>query len=122
MLGIENEQHLDVHPLRGAIFENLVVLEFIKNRFNKGKLPNLYFYRDKSQHEIDLIEEKGLQLHAYEIKSAKAFTRDFLNNLNYLRKIVGQDMASTRVIYDGPDDYETSENGIINFRNIKFDS
>ncbi|WP_036691727.1 ATP-binding protein [Pedobacter glucosidilyticus] len=122
LLGIENEQHLDAHPLRGAIFENLVVLEFMKNRFNKGKLPNLYFYRDKSQHEVDLVEEKGLQLHAYEIKSAKAFTRDFLNNLNYLRKVVGQDITSTQVIYDGPDDYATSENGIINFRNLKFDS
>ncbi|WP_373287735.1 DUF4143 domain-containing protein [Sphingobacterium alkalisoli] len=80
LLGIENEQQLAMHPLRGAIFENMVVLEFFKNRYNQGKLPHLYFYRDKSQHEVDLIEEKGTKLYAYEVKSAKAFTKNFIKS------------------------------------------
>lgn len=91
LLGIENEQQLATHPLRGAIFENMVVLEFFKNRYNQGKLPHLYFYRDKSQHEVDLIEEKGTKLY------------------------------STQVIYDGENDIYISENGMVNFRNIKFE-
>ncbi|MBW6482375.1 MAG: ATP-binding protein [Vicingaceae bacterium] len=120
LLGIENEQQLSTHPLRGTIFENLVVLEFFKNRYNKSKLPNFYFYRDKSQHEVDLIEEKGAKLFAYEIKSAKAFTKGFIVGLDYLRKVVGKDVISTQVIYDGENDIYSPENGMVNFRNIRF--
>lgn len=120
LLGIENKEQLANHPLRGAIFENMVVLEFLKNRYNQGKLPNLYFYRDKSQNEVDLIEEKGIQLYAYEIKSAKAFTKGFVRGLDYLKKAVGDDVVSTQVIYDGENDIYSPQNGIVNFRNIKF--
>lgn len=120
LLGIENEQQLATHPLRGAIFENMVVLEYLKNRFNQGKLPNLFFYRDKSQNEVDLIEEKGNKLYAYEIKSAKSFTRGFVKGLDYLRKVVGNDVVSTQVIYDGGNDIYSPKNGMLNFRNIKF--
>lgn len=120
LLGIENEQQLATHPLRGAIFENLVVLEFFKSRFNHGKLPNLYFYRDKSQNEVDLIEEKGTKLYAYEIKSAKSFTKGFVAGLDYLRKTIGGDVVSTQVIYDGENNIYSSLNGTVNFRNLQF--
>lgn len=121
LLGLENEGQLASHPLRGAIFENMVVLEFFKHRYNSGKTPHLYFYRDKSQNEVDLIEERGTQLYAYEIKSAKSFTKDFVKNLNYFRKVVGDDVISTQIIYDGEQDIDTPENGMINFRSLKFD-
>jgi predicted AAA+ superfamily ATPase len=74
LLGIETIQQLNTHPLRGALFENLVVLEFLKKRFNEGKMSNLYFYRDHSQQEINLLQDLGEQYHAYEIKSAKSFS------------------------------------------------
>ena len=118
LMGIEEEKQLTVHPLRGAVFENLVVLEFMKSRFNQGKLPNLYFYRDKAQHEIDHIEEKGMALSAYEIKSSKAFSKDFMKGLDYFRKVAGDDVVSTQVIYDGEQDIITTENGMLNFRNL----
>ena len=119
LMGIENQEQLSIHPLRGALFENMVVLEFYKNRYNQGKLPNLYFYRDKSQNEVDLIEEKAGKLHAYEIKSAKAFTRRFVKGLDYLRTVIGKDLASTQVLYDGENDINSPENGLLNYRNLK---
>lgn len=120
LLGIENIQQLKTHPLRGAIFENLVVLEFLKNRFNNGKLSNLYFYRDKSQKEIDIIQEFGISYHAYEIKSATSFHKDFIKNLNYLKKIMGAKLVTTMVIYDGDLSINSNENGMMNFREIEF--
>ncbi|MDE3182632.1 MAG: ATP-binding protein [Bacteroidota bacterium] len=120
LLGIENEKQLSVHPLRGAIFENLVVLEFIKMRFNAGKLPNLFYYRDQSQHEVDMISEKGNSLYAYEVKSARSFHKNFTANLDYFRKAVGKQVVSTQVIYDGEININTPENGIVNFRNADF--
>lgn len=119
LLGIENPKQLATHPLRGAIFENLVILEFLKNRFNKGKLSNLFYYRDKSQREVDIVQEGGNKLFAYEIKSAKAFHKDFLNNLDYLRKVIGVDVVSTQLIYDGKMEINNPENGMVNFRNVK---
>jgi len=121
LLGIENEKQLAVHPLRGAIFENLVVLEFLKDRLNKGKLPNLFYYRDKSQREVDIIQEQGTELYAHEIKSAKSFHKDFLNNLTYLRNILGNDLVSTQLIYDGEMDLYSMENGIVDFRKVRFE-
>jgi len=117
--GIENEQQLATHPLRGAIFENLAVLEFFKNRFNAGKDANLYFYRDQSQHEIDILQEFGNQYHAYEVKSAQVFHANFLDNLKYLKSVMGNDLlVKTQVIYDGEMALNTPENGMINIRNI----
>src|SRR5690606_4773534 len=97
----------------------LPILNFVKQRFNAGKVPHLYFYRDKSQREVDLIEERGTALYAYEIKSAKAFTKNFVQNLDYFRQVAGQDVVSTQVIYDGEINIETPENGMLNFRNLK---
>lgn len=48
LLGIREESHLDVHPLKGQLFENLVVLEIMKQYLNQGKHPQLHFYRDSS--------------------------------------------------------------------------
>jgi len=121
LLGIENKNQLATHPLRGAVFENLVILEFLKNRLNQGKLPNLLYYRDKSQNEVDILQEQGNQIHAFEIKSAKSFHKDFLSNLNYLKKILGEDLRSTQLIYDGETEIQSKENGMMNFRNIKFE-
>jgi len=119
LCGIENEQQLSTHPLRGAIFENLAVLEFLKKRFNAGKDSNLYYYRDQSQREVDILQEFGNQYHAYEVKSAKAFNPNFLDSLNYLKSVMGGDsLVKTQVIYDGETEINSSENGMLNIRNI----
>lgn len=120
LLGIETEQQLSNHPLRGAIFENLVVLEFIKSRHNSGKNINLYFYRDQSQREVDLIQDFGENLSAYEIKSATSFQKDFLSNLQYIKKILGDALTSTQVINDGELDSDLTTNGIFNFRRFSY--
>jgi predicted AAA+ superfamily ATPase len=120
LLRIENKRHLKSHPLRGAIFENMVVLEFVKSRYNAAKAPNVYFYRDKSQREVDIVQEFGGQYLAYEVKSAKAFHPDFLNNLKYLKSLLGDVLTTTQVIYDGEMDINSPENGMVNFRNLAF--
>ncbi|MDR3133271.1 MAG: ATP-binding protein [Prevotellaceae bacterium] len=121
LAGIENAQQLATHPLRGGIFENMAVLEFIKQRYNAGKDANLFFYRDKSQREVDIVQDLGNKYHAYEVKSAKAFHPGFLDNLKYLKNILGDSLVRTQVIYDGETDIPTDENGMVNFRNhLKF--
>lgn len=116
LLGIENEAQLSVHPLRGALFENMIVNEAMKNRFNQGKPANLYFYRDNTQKEVDLLHTKGNNFYAYEIKSGKVFHTNFIKGINYIKELFKERVTKTGVIYDG----ETVAN-TINFRDFYLD-
>lgn len=117
LLGIDEPSQLDVHPLRGAIFENMVVTEFMKTRFNSGKTPNFFFYRDQPQNEVDLIEEVRFeQLNAYEIKSSKRFNQQFVKGLEYFRRLYGINVKETHVLYDGEDPVTFSNSTCVNWK------
>lgn len=118
LLGIRNEQDIATHPLRGNLFENMVVVEFIKQRFNDGELPNIYFYRDKSQHEVDIIQEKGLMLDCYEIKAGKSFHTEWHDNLKYVQSLMPDIVNHTAVVYDGTSEQQSQINGLLNFRTL----
>lgn len=121
LIGIENEQQLSVHPLRGAIFENMVVVEMMKHYYNAGKRPNLFYYRDKSQNEVDVIDEILFdKLYLYEIKSSQSYNAFFAKGLDYLRKIYGEMIVGSSVIYDGKETLDATYNGYENYRNIKY--
>ena len=113
LLGIEHPSQLDTHPLRGAIFENIAVTEMIKNRYNIAKDPNLYFYRENSGREVDIIEESPEGLNIYEVKSGATFQTDFTKNLKYLQKLLPNVRIAT-VIYNG----ETQGKNLLNIREI----
>ncbi len=102
LLNIENETQLASHPLRGELFENLVVLEFYKARYN--------------EREVDVLCAEIDGYHAYEIKSATAFHSSFTKNFDYLRKVLGDAVLSTTVLYDGEQEIESTDNGVRNFR------
>lgn len=118
LLGIDDEQQLSVHPLRGSIFENMVINEVMKSRLNKGKDPNLFFYRDKSQKEVDLLHTQANNIYAYEIKSAKTYHNEFFRGIDYLKGIFGDRLTRTALIFDGKDELHTEQNGVYNYRNF----
>lgn len=113
LLGINDSDQLSVHPLRGAVFENMVVAEMMKRAFNKAQKPNLYFYRQKSGLEVDVLQEQGMDLDLYEIKSARTFRPDFKSNMEKLASIL-PNVARQTVVYDG----DTMGAGVVNFRNL----
>jgi len=119
LLGIINEDQLNIHPLYGALFENLVINEMIKERYNNGKDNNFYFYRDKSQREIDVIQWDGIHLSAYEIKSGMSFKTDFFKNIDYLKSLLNDKITRSAVIYDGAAEIDQQERGVYNFRNFR---
>lgn len=101
LLGIENISHIERDPLKGKWFENLVILDIYKQLLNLGREPNLYFYRDQSQHEIDLIWQYGRTLIPIEIKYGQTFKTAFTKELQYFKKIVPDRVAHGYVIYTG---------------------
>ena len=119
LLGIHSVDQLSAHPLRGQIFENMIVSDMMKGQYNKGSDNNLFFYRDQSHHEVDVVKEDGLTLKAYEIKSAMITHPSFYTNLNYFRDLFGNDVVSTQVVYSGKEELPIAENGYVNYLNIK---
>ncbi|MDR0939997.1 MAG: ATP-binding protein [Mediterranea sp.] len=119
LLGIENEEQFNTHPLRGALFENMVINEMIKEQANVGKKNQLYFYRDKSGREIDAIYTKAQYLQAFEIKSAMTYNKNFFKHLAYLEKLFPGRVSRSAVIYDGTAATPETMEGLYNFRDFR---
>ncbi len=100
ILGIENHEQLENHPLKGTLFENLAMGELLKQRYNNAKDPNLYFYREKSGIEVDAILIEAGGLHLYEMKAGKTIRPEFMENMNSLKQTMSNVTAST-IIFDG---------------------
>ncbi|MHC1779116.1 MAG: ATP-binding protein [Bacteroidales bacterium] len=109
LLGIEKEKLLDIHPFRGNLFENLVIAEFLKRRFNAGKTNNLYFWRDNVGNEVDLLLTDGSSVTPVEIKSGQTVTNEYFKGIQFWNKISGT--QSGYIIYGGNTDQHRS-NGI----------
>ncbi|MBQ6062602.1 MAG: ATP-binding protein [Prevotella sp.] len=120
LLGINTIEHIETHPLRGNLFENMVINDMMKAGSNLGKEERLFFYRDKSQHEVDVIRTTPDKTEAYEIKAGKSFSTSYFTNLNYIKGLLHDKLSKTMVVYDGEQENMQYENGIINFRHLKF--
>ena len=101
MLGIETPEQASRDPLFGGLFENLVIVEALKSRFNAGERPDLYFLRDSQGLEADLLFQKSCnELIPIEIKGGMTWNKDFCRNLLKLRKLSDK-FTSGYVIYAG---------------------
>ncbi len=118
LLGLETDEQLSTHYLRGEIFENMVITEHLKQCYNEGKEPNFYFWRDSNQNEVDLLIEKGSNLHAVEIKASATLKTDFFRGLRYFQSFSGIADDALSVIYGGDADFLTSYGKFISWRNI----
>ena len=119
LLGIQDEDSLDLHWAKGALFENLIILEMLKTNLNKGLQPKLYFWRDNTGNEIDCIEERGEDIYSYEIKSSKTIQKDFFKGLNYYNKISDSKNKTSYLVYGGNDSYPLSEYSVLSWKDIK---
>lgn len=117
LLGIHSEEQLSTHPLRGNLFENMVINDMQKHYLNKGESPNLYFYRDQRQHEVDVLRlDAGGNIHAFEIKAGKTYRSDYFDGLHYLKKALGDVLQSTTVVYDGEEQNKEQFDAFVNYR------
>ncbi|MFY8021016.1 MAG: ATP-binding protein, partial [Bacteroidia bacterium] len=116
LLEFESESHVNTHPLRGALFENLIILELLKSRFNNGQRSNLFYWRDRTGNEIDVLMEQSSQVVPVEIKSAATFTNDFLKGIKYWKKI-NPDIKNSYVVFTGQSS-STDFTDILNWKEI----
>ncbi len=101
LLGIESPSQVFTHPLKGGLFENLVVVEALKLRFNRAKRENLYFYRDSKGHEIDLLYTLANRFLAIEAKAGRTISRQYFNAFRKLREVLGDQVAGEILVHGG---------------------
>jgi predicted AAA+ superfamily ATPase len=101
LLGIKTVEQLQHHPLRGALFENLVVLEVLKSLRNQGLRDPLYFFRDSNGLEIDLLLDHGNGLQLVEIKASQTVSAPLFKNLRTVSTLLGDRVKSQHLIYGG---------------------
>ena len=118
LLGIRDEQSLCTHAARGALFETWVVSERFKQKFNAGQPADLYFWRDSSGHEVDLIEETPSGLCATEIKSGATFAPDWLAGVRKWQSIAGDKAGLSRLIYGGDTSFEREQCQVHSWREL----
>ena len=96
------------------MYENLIILEILKQFLNKGRQPDFYFYRDTHGNEVDLIIRTGRRLIPLEIKSAATFTKEFLKGIERFKNAAGERCENGYVIYNGTEEFNIKGNKILN--------
>lgn len=105
LLGLEKKEQLETHFMRGSLFENLIISEYMKKRFFEGKEPRAYYWRDSSGLEIDLVEETPEGLNLYEIKSSATVKQNFFGNIEKFQSLAGTQVNHRNIIYGGTETY-----------------
>ncbi len=104
LIGIQHEEQLASHPLRGALFENLVVMEFVKHAVHHGSTPQLHYFRDSGGIEVDLVVEQGVppgQLGLVEVKAGQTFHPEFVAPMMRIEPWLKRQVARRMLVYAG---------------------
>ncbi len=109
LLGITEVKQLEIHPQKGSLFENFVILETLKHILNHGRTEKLYFWRDLTGREIDLIIESGSELYPVEVKAGQTVTPEFFKNLSYWLSLANHNQGS--VVFAG-NEKQIRSNGV----------
>ncbi len=109
LLGLSEERQVRRDPLRGNLFENMVVAEMLKQYYHHGIRPRLYFYRDSTGNEVDLVIENGHELALIEIKSGQTVTPDYFTGLKKFAKFAGNRICGGGVVFGGSSPQKRSD-------------
>jgi uncharacterized protein len=118
LLQIETARTLELHAMRGAVFENWVITETLKHRYNQGLPAQLYFWRDNHGTEIDLLFEHNGLLHAVEMKSGSSFASDWPNAIKKWQSYAGNEAALPTIVYGGNESFSMNACDVMGWRDM----
>lgn len=114
LIGLEDSASINVTGLKGALFENMAIIELLKKKFNEGRDPRLMFYRENSGKEVDIVDERGVFLDLYEVKSSSTFKSEYMTSMKYVESLLSSRKVKSALIYDG----DPMPPSILNIRDI----
>lgn len=118
LLDIESPKQLERDKMRGAIFENMVVMECLKHRYNQGREGGVFFYRDSNQKEVDVLLKQEGEITALEVKSAMTYNTSFEDTIKKLPIWLQTPVAKRAIVYNGDFENTAGEIGLINYRHL----
>lgn len=118
LLDIESPEQLSRDKMRGHLFENLIVMEALKQRYNKGKESNIFFFRDAKGNEIDLLIREAGELKAIEIKSSQTYAPSFEDVLKKTGSLLTTPVSKRAVVYAGNMENAAADIALLNYRNF----
>lgn len=116
LLGIQSPAQLSTHAARPALFETMVVGEFLRARWNRGEPSNLYFWRDSTGTEVDLLLDEAGLLHPVEIKSGQTIASDMLKGLQKWRAIARTPIGQPWLVFGGDGEYSRQDVMVMGWR------
>lgn len=119
LLDIESPRQLERDKMRGAIFENYVVMEVIKHRYNRGLLNGVYFYRDSNRNEVDILLKEEGEITAIEVKSSMTYHTSFEDSISKLSDWIKTPVTNKMIVYTGDFENTTGNIKILNYRHLQ---
>lgn len=118
LLQINSVNELDMHFAKGNLFENFILTELLKKRFNNAKTSNLYFWRDHHGKEIDCIIEKANSLIPIEIKSSKTYQKEHFKHMNYWNKLSDNSKENSYLVYAGDESDHLAYGNLMSWKHL----
>jgi len=118
LLGIKEQDQINFHYMKGSLFENFILNEFIKRNFNRGENNRPFFWQDNHGKEIDCVLENGSRVTAVEIKSGKTMSTSYFDNLIYWRSLATINENHEYVVYGGDQSMQTNAGALISWRDL----
>lgn len=113
LLNIREPEQLHLHPLKGNLFENMMIAEYVKRMYHKNDLNDIWFWRDFNGKEVDLLAfEKGIT-RLFEIKATQTIMADLFNGLDYVGKLFNKSNVSKNLVYGGTESQQRSYGNVI---------
>jgi predicted AAA+ superfamily ATPase len=119
LLGIRDENQVTLHYMKGALFENLIINEFIKRNLHRGDNRQPYFWQDNHGKEIDCLLVDGENVTPVEIKSGKTLSTSYFDNLKYWRPLASLPEDQGYVVYGGEQSMQTGAGTFVGWRHLE---
>jgi predicted AAA+ superfamily ATPase len=116
LLGIRKEEEVDMHWAKGALFENLLIADMMKNYYNRAQIPPLYYWRDSTGNEVDCIIDEGMRKKSVEIKSGSTIRSDFFKGLDFYNRISSTPSEQSYLLYSGIRGSKRPEANVISWK------
>ncbi len=118
LLDIESPRQLERDKMRGPLFENMIVTEVMKHRYNRGNDGGVFFYRDSNQNEVDILLKQEGEITALEVKSSMTYHPSFEKTLRQLPEWIKTPVVKRAVVYAGEFENSVSDIRLLNYNSL----
>lgn len=119
LLKIKDENQVQTNPLKGHLFENMIIAEYIKQNYHQNKMEDFWFWRDSNGNEVDLIRQDDFMYNLIEIKSTKTIMHDLFKGIEYFSALAKENVKSKTLIYAGLENQKRTIADVVSWYDLK---